>query len=62
MNIKLFIAGLLTTVFGIVSTISLWKDAKKEFKKEELKIIFWTLMFSTTISFACAGLDIMFFE
>ena len=62
MNIKMFILGFLTTIFGIFLTIGLYKDAKKEFKKEELKIIFWSLMFMTTISFTCAGLDIMFFE
>lgn len=62
MNIKMFILGLLTTIFGIFLTIGLYKDAKKEFKIKELKIIFWSLMFMTTISFVCAGLDIMFFE
>lgn len=34
MNIKMFILGLLITIFGIFLTIGLYKDAKKEFKTE----------------------------
>lgn len=62
MNIKRIVLGLIFTIWGIFLTIGLYKEAKKEFKKEELKIIFWCLFFMTSISFICAGLNTMFFE
>lgn len=62
MEIKYFILGILTLIFGIFLTIGLYKEANQLFKKEELQVIFYSIMFNISISFACAGLDLMFFE
>lgn len=59
---KMFILGLLTFIWGLVLIISLYKEIKENFTKEEISVIFYGLMVNISLSFACAGLNIMFFE
>lgn len=59
---KMFILGLLTFIWGLVLTIGLYKEIKENFTTEEKSVIFYGLMVNLALSFAFAGLDIMFFE
>lgn len=61
-NIQMFILGLLTFFWGLILTIGLYKEIKEEFTKKEISVIFYGLMVNISLSFALAGLDIIFFE
>lgn len=59
MKIPNLVLAILSIIFGIVSTISLFKEAKQIFKTEEIQIIFYTSAFVFSISLICDGIEVI---